>query len=138
MEFVTATFKQAREHGITPEEADVQAFQVTEENKKLIGVEVAGFYYVTQSQLEEQLIPTDGYYSFTLELYSDTNMVRAVVGDWFIVDDQKYRLKLEWVGKDTFETRYDIPAPIEPPIVDREIPDHVVDEIVPEVTDGTI
>lgn len=138
MEFVTATFKEAAAHGITPEEADVKAFQVTEENKKLIGVEVAGFYYVTQSQLEEQLIPDDGYYSFTLELYSDTNMVRAEIGDWFIADNQKYRLLLEWVGKETFETRYDFPLPIEPPVIDREIPDHVVDEIVPEVTDGAV
>lgn len=136
MDFITATFKNAAAHGITPEEADVKAFQITEENKKLIGVEVAGFYYVTQSQLEYELIPDDGYYSFTLELYSDTNMVRAEIGDWFTVHNRKYRLELQWIGKESFEAQYDVPVAIEPPVIDREIPDHVVDEIIPEVTNG--
>ena len=138
MGFIIATLKNASSHGVSPEEAEVKAFQVTEENKDQLGAVVAGTYYVTRDRLEQLIVPEQDQFSFTLELYSDTHMIRAKVGDWFVLDTQRYKIVVEWVEQQEFESVYDFPAPLEPPVIDREIPDHVVDEIIPEVTDGAV
>lgn len=122
----------------TPEENVVRAFQITEENHKDLGTTVEGYYYVVQSKVDSFLVPEEDFFSVTVELYSDSSILRAEIGDWLVIRPRKYKLEVEWIGKDAFDMRFDVeveeePTPVDVPAEVEQGPGNPEEVVDPEV-----